>query len=48
MTFYYWDFDTDNVFLEEDENGNVVAEYMHESGLYGELLAQERDGQARF
>lgn len=48
MTYYYWDFDTDNVFLEEDENGDVIAEYTHEPGLYGELLAQERDGQVRY
>ncbi len=48
MTYYYWDFDTDNVFLEEDENGDTIAEYTHEPGLYGELIAQERDGQVRY
>jgi hypothetical protein len=48
MTYYYWDFDTDNVFLEEDENGNVLAEYKHEPGRYGGLIAQERDGQVRY
>jgi RHS repeat-associated protein len=48
MTYYYWDFDTDNVFLEEDENGDTIAEYTHEPGLYGELIGQERDGQVRY
>jgi RHS repeat-associated protein len=48
VTYYYWDFVTDNVFLEEDENGNVLAEYTHEPGRYGEPLAQERDGQVRY
>ena len=48
MTYYYWDFDTDNVFLEEDENGNVIAAYTQEPELYGELIAQERDGQVRY
>ena len=48
MTYYYWDFDTDNVFLEEDENGNVIAEYTHEPDMYGELIAQERDGEVRY
>jgi RHS repeat-associated protein len=48
VTYYYWDFDTDNVFLEEDEDGDTIAEYTHEPGLYGELIAQERDGQVRY
>ena len=48
MTYYYWDFDTDNVFLEEDENGNVIAEYTQEPGLYGQVIAQERNGEVRY
>ena len=41
-TNYYWDVDTDNVFLEEDENGNTIAEYTQEPSLYGELIARAR------
>ncbi len=48
ITTYYWDVDTDNVFLEEDENGDVVAEYTQEPDLHGELIAQKRDGQVSF
>lgn len=48
ITNYYWDVDTDNVVLEEDENGNTIAEYTQEPNVYGELIAQERDSQASF
>ena len=48
MTYYYWDEVNDNVFAEEDENGEVVAEYFHEPGLHGELIAQRRDGKNYF
>ena len=48
MTYYYWDEVNDNLFGEEDENGEVSASYTHEPGLYGELIAQERDGETRY
>jgi len=48
MTYYYWDEVNDNLFGEEDANGEVTASYTHEPGLYGELIAQERDGETRY
>ena len=48
MTYYYWDEVNDNLFGEEDENGEVIASYTHEPGRYGELIAQERDGETRY
>ena len=48
MTYYYWDEVNDNLFGEEDDNGAVVASYTYEPGLYGELIAQERDGETRY
>ncbi|HUG67902.1 MAG TPA: RHS repeat-associated core domain-containing protein [Pirellulaceae bacterium] len=48
MTYYYWDEVNDNVFAEEDENGEVVAEYLHEPGLHGKLIAQQRGDDLRY
>lgn len=48
MTYYYWDFELDNVLLEQDENGDTIAEYTQEPARYGELISQTRDGQAYY
>ncbi len=40
---YVWDELSDNV-IEEYEDGVLAASYTHESGLYGNLLSQHRNG----
>ena len=48
VTNYFWDEVGDNLLMETDQNGDVIAEYTHEPGQYGKLLSQHRDGHTYF
>src|SRR5436190_16235695 len=43
-TYFFWDPVSDNILQERDESGTVTAEYTTESGLYGNLISQNREG----
>lgn len=45
---YIWDEHSDNVRLEIDDTGTVIAEYMNEPGQFGNLISQRRDGTNSF
>lgn len=47
-THYRWNPITDNVLCEQDEDGNVLATYAHESALHGDLISQNRGGQKSY
>ncbi len=47
-THYLWDFASDNLLMEKDDNGNTIASYEHEPGLHGELISQRRNGQTYY
>lgn len=44
VVHYIWDELNDNVMMEKDENGNVLAQYQNTPGLYGRPVSQTRDG----
>ena len=43
-TNYIWDPLSDNVVMEVDDGGDVLAEYTQEPTLYGEVVSQHRSG----
>lgn len=45
---YLWDFESDNVLMEKDDNGDTIAEYTHKPGEFGKLISQRRNGQTYF
>lgn len=47
-THYYWDPVTDNMFMETDENGDVIATYDYEPTYHGELNSMTRDGKTYY
>ncbi|MEX0718927.1 MAG: RHS repeat-associated core domain-containing protein [Planctomycetaceae bacterium] len=45
---YMWDPEDDNIIMEKDGSGNVLAVYTHEPGLHGELISMRRDNQTNY
>src|SRR5262245_17020369 len=48
VTHLLWDPDEDNIVKELDDAGNTLADYTTEPFLFGELVSQRRQSQARF
>lgn len=47
-THFIWDFESDNLLMEKDWNGNTTSVYTNEPGDHGKLISQCRDGQSFF